>query len=176
MQSVFSLEVIWKYMIAHAVILFFLFMGLVNFSIPIMGEIRPYFILMPFYYFAIYRPTLLPPIFIFGIGLLYDLILGLPIGIHSLFFLTCFLIIKSQRLYFIGQGYHMTWIGFGLTVLSVLLVEYLFFSLKAGLFLSLAPITYAAFISVLLYPFISIILIYISRLLPHVSNVSLSVE
>lgn len=149
------------------VVIFFLFMlGLVSFSIPMSGEVRPFFILMALYYWAIYRPSLLHPFFVFIYGIIFDLILGFPLGIHAVLFLLVQWVIKSQRLFFMGQTYLVVWIGFSLTVLSVLSVEWIFFSALAGAWLNLTSILTGFVMTSLLFPLITLMFIVVHKILP----------
>lgn len=176
MESVYAFNNVWRYGIIHGftLILFFLSFALINAQVEI--NARPYFMLMILYYWAIYRPSLMSAWFIFVIGFLYDLVLGFPAGLHSILFLAYYWIIKLQRVFFLGQGYSMTWIGFCLSCFAVLTLEHIFFSAIAGTFLTLSSVLNGLFLSGLIYPFVSLVLTLLSHILPPVSQTSFSVE
>ncbi len=169
MVELFSPEKInwlWRVLIAQAIVFSLFMLGLISFSIPMSGEVRPFFILMALYYWAIYRPSLLHPVLVFFYGLVFDLVLGFPVGIHAVLFLLVQWVIKSQRLFFMGQTYLVVWIGFSLTVLSILSIEWFFFSALAGSWLSLKTITLTFLMTSLLFPLVTFFFIMAHKILP----------
>jgi rod shape-determining protein MreD len=68
--------------------------------------------LMSVYYWTIYRPDLLPPPAIFGIGLLEDLSTGAPLGGSALVLLGAYALVLNQRRLFLGKPFALTWAGF----------------------------------------------------------------
>lgn len=172
----FSFQTLARYSLAYAFLAFLFFVGLVSLSIPMTESVRPYFFLMAVYYWAIYRPSLMPSFVIFASGLLYDLVLGFPVGLHAVLFLSVYLIIKNQRSFFLGQSYFIGWLGFLMTCLSVQMIEYLFFSLRLGSVLSLFPLVGNFLISALFFPLISLIFILLNRILPLAPKSIISVD
>lgn len=169
MLELFSSEKIdwfWRVALAHSVIFFLFMLGLISFSIPMSGAVRPFFILMAIYYWAINRPTLIHPFFVFIYGIIFDSVLGFPIGIHSLLFLTVQWVIKRQRSFFLGQTYLVVWMGFAMTSLSVVLIEWLFFSVIAETWLNIKPMFFSFLITVLSFPIGTLIFIAVHRILP----------
>lgn len=160
----------WRLSIAQSIIFILFMMGLVSFSLPLTEQIRPYFILIAIYHWTIYRPTLLHPILIFGIGFIFDLILAWNLGLHSILFLLVQWIIGKQRLFLLGQTYLVVWIGFALTCLSVIAFEWLFFSAVAGSWQAgISPLV-SCIATILLYPLVSLLFISVQRLLPAVPH------
>lgn len=158
---------LWRLMFAQCICLFFLLFDLINFSVPLMGEIRPYLFLMTIYYWAIFRPTLLPALWIFVLGILYDVVLGFPLGLHSILFLVVQYIVRRQRLYLMGQPFTLVWLGFVITCSLVALCEWGFFS---ALHLQPMPFMSGMFsflCSAVVFPFIQMMLLFNHRLLPE---------
>ena len=56
--------------------------------IPFYMEVAPILPLVSIYHWAIYRPNLLPVFAVFILGLLQDILVGTPIGLYTLVFLT----------------------------------------------------------------------------------------
>lgn len=156
----------WRLSVAQAIIFALFLAGLVSFSLPMADQIRPYFILIIIYHWAIYRPTLLHPIQVFGMGFVLDLILGLTLGLHSILFLLLQWIMSKQRLFLMGQTYLVVWIGFALTCLSFVVFEWLFFSALAGSWLSFGSLFSSCIATILLFPLVSLLFISVQRLLP----------
>lgn len=142
-------------------------LNLVNFALPYAGQVRPLFLLMAIYYWAIFRPTLIPPVMAFMWGLLLDLLSGAPVGLNALIFLIVQWVVRDQRLYLMGQSYVTLWLGFAVTAFAYCFVQWLLFSLLyttlAGYGMPLAT----ALLSVGLFPLISLILVFTHRFLPH---------
>jgi rod shape-determining protein MreD len=167
MRDIFSENFDWLWRIALAqsfnIILFFL--SLINFSLPLSGEVRPHFLIMMIYFWTIHRPTLMSPFFVFVLGLFYDLFLGYPVGFHSVVFLAVQWVLKTQRLFFMGQTYLVQWIGFFISCLACFMIEWLFFSLFSAKILGFSYVLGSLFMSTFLFPFISLVFIGLHRLL-----------
>ena len=86
--------------------------------IPGYMQIAPVLALISIYHWAIYRPNLLPIFAVFILGLLQDLLLGTPVGLYVLVFLTVHGVVLSQRRFFVGKSFIFFWFGFA--VISML--------------------------------------------------------
>jgi len=86
--------------------------------IPGYMQIAPILALISIYHWAIYRPNLLPILAVFILGLLQDLLLGTPVGLYVLVFLTVYGVVLSQRRFFVGKSFIFFWFGFA--VISML--------------------------------------------------------
>jgi len=147
-----------------------LILSLVSFSLPFTGAIRPLFILIPLYYWSVYRPTIMPLLWVFALGLLIDLIMGVPVGLHAALFVIAHFIIKTQRLFLMGQPYMMLWLGFMIVCMSVFAVKWLFFmALYQSTIAINAPLSSAG-ITILLFPIFASVLALVHRILPPVSK------
>ncbi|MGH1398251.1 MAG: rod shape-determining protein MreD [Alphaproteobacteria bacterium] len=94
-----------------SLVLFF-FLNIVSLPLPIIGSAHLPLILMAFYYWAIYRPTLTPPALVFGLGLLLDLLTPSVMGVNALLFTLIYVTITNQRNFLIGQPFLVIWFGF----------------------------------------------------------------
>jgi rod shape-determining protein MreD len=74
--------------------------------------LMPLFTLMTVYHWTIYRPDLLPPLALFGIGLADDLLSGEPPGVASLLYLLSRSAVLRCRRRFIDQSFLFIWGGF----------------------------------------------------------------
>ena len=86
--------------------------------IPGYMQIAPILVLISIYHWAIYRPNLLPIFAVFILGLLQDLLLGTPVGLYILVFLTVYGVVLSQRRFFVSKSFTVYWFGFA--VISML--------------------------------------------------------
>ena len=161
-----GLDWLWRISLAQTLILVLFFIGVISLSQPLADEVRPYFLLMAVYYWAIYRPTLLHPLQIFIFGLLFDILLALPVGGHAFLFLFVHWVIQHQRLYFLSQTYLVVWIGFALTCFSICVLEWLIYSALKQNWLPLIPILSTFVVSVLVFPVVSLLFVGVLRILP----------
>lgn len=83
-------------------------------QIPGYAALTPVFTLMAAYHWTIYRPDLLPPVALFGIGIAEDLLAGSPIGVNALLLLVTRVAVLSHRRYFINRNFPFVWTGFTL--------------------------------------------------------------
>ncbi len=77
-------------------------------------EIFPMLNIIAIFYWAIYRPDLVPPVVLFLIGLIDDVVMGTPLGLMASVFLLAYGITLSQRQFFIGKAFYVTWLGFSI--------------------------------------------------------------
>lgn len=161
-----SLQNGWRLGVAHGMILLLAVLDLISFSMPYAGNVRPFFLLVGVYYWAVYRPTLMPPWYVFALGLMTDILSGLPVGL-SAFVLVCVQwIVRSQRLYLMGQSFLGMWMGFGVTCLIVAAMQIILFSVVTQSLPPVAPALASVGLSVCLFPAISLALVGTHRLLP----------
>lgn len=83
-------------------------------QIPGYAALTPVFTLMAAYHWTIYRPDLLPPVALFGIGIAADLLAGSAIGVNALLLLLTRVAVLSHRRYFINRNFAFVWTGFTL--------------------------------------------------------------
>ncbi|CAA7620474.1 rod shape-determining protein MreD [Magnetospirillum sp. UT-4] len=103
-----------RHLVPFGVTLVLLLLTAVPTHLPGFGAVAPMLPLMGVYYWAIYRPDLLPAWAAFLIGLLYDVIAGTPLGAVALVLLLVQGVAASQRKFFLGKSFIVTWWAFGL--------------------------------------------------------------
>lgn len=152
--------------LAQALTILILGLNIVSFSLPYSGEIKPFLMLIAIYYWSVYRPTLLPVWLAFSYGLILDLLAGFPVGVNAIIFVLVRWIITDQRLYLTGQSFLMSWYAFGATALGAGILQWLIFSAAALRFLPFSSGLASLLLSIFLFPFFSIILHGVHKLLP----------
>lgn len=158
-----------RLMLAQGVILLFVLLTVVSFSVPHAGDFKPFFVLMAVYYWAIYRPTIMPVAYTFALGLIIDLLAELPIGLTALVLVGLQTIVQRSRLFLMGQPYVMVWLGFAIMAVAYALSLWLLMSLSVlnfALMGAFVQTMIAALLSVLLFPLASLLLQAVHRLLP----------
>jgi rod shape-determining protein MreD len=74
----------------------------------------PLFDIMIIYYWSIYNPKLFPRWFVLLMGILQDILCGLPLGITALSNLLLREVIVSRRRFFIKEPFMLIWLSFAL--------------------------------------------------------------
>lgn len=87
-------------------------LGAVPLHVPGFASVTPLLPMIGIYYWAIYRPDLMPVAAVFVIGLLYDALSGTPMGVSAAIFVIVHGIIDSQRRFFAGKSFMIVWLGF----------------------------------------------------------------
>ena len=147
---------------------FFLIVFLLNFVVfplPFEPAIVPAFVVMAIFYWAIYRPSIVPPVFCFLLGIGADLIANFPLGLHALSFTLLQWFISSQRRYLMGQPYILTWLALGLSVFVIELVRWIVLESSDG-FGAIFDNFLDFIISFLLFPIVNLALVRVHKILP----------
>ena len=76
--------------------------------------IRPVFLLIPVYYWARRDPDALSPLLVLAVGLLRDLIVGLPLGASAACLLICYWGAVRHARMVLGRNFVNVWIRFSL--------------------------------------------------------------
>ena len=155
-----------RFLFAHSIIFFLFVFSLINLSLPLTGQIRPFFILMAIFYWSMHRPNMIHPLLLFVYGIAFDLILNFPVGLHAILFLLVQWVIKTQRAFFMGQPYLVVWICFACTCFSVFAIEWIFFSVISSMLLNLTPVLSSFLLTVLMFPPVSLFFMLINKMLP----------
>lgn len=166
-------SILWfsRLAIVQVVIGFLFVLNVVNFSIPYTADIRPFFLLMAVYYWAVFRPSLIPPAFAFVWGFLLDLLSGLPVvGLNAIILLIIQWVVRDQRVYLMGQPFPMLWAGFAVTAGVYALLLWGAVALFTLQWPAYMPTLISALLTITLFPIIGLLLVLTHRLLPQESS------
>ena len=111
------------------VLVLLLVLSVFPFKIGHVGEIRPSFILMAIYYWAIMRPSTLPPLAAFFVGIAFDLMGGFPLGLNAMTLVVAQWVTRTQRKFLLGQPFAVIWMGLMLVSLGSGLLQWALYSL-----------------------------------------------
>ena len=120
--------------------------------IPGYMAVAPVLPLVSIYHWAIYRPNLLPVFTVFILGLMQDFLMGTPVGLYVLVFLTVYGIVLSQRRFFAEKSFIFYWFGFGVISLLASIESYLLGSVWNVVFLDLNAAIYQYIILLGMFP------------------------
>ncbi len=135
-----------------------------------LGEIRPAFLLIAVYYWAVFRPQMLSPAGAFAAGLALDLVSAWPLGMNALSLLVVQWVVKSQRNFLLGQNFMVIWFSFALVALLSGILQWAVFSLLELHFMSIRPVLTGILMTAVVYPLIAMPLFRINRTLERRSS------
>jgi rod shape-determining protein MreD len=114
---------------------------------------EPVFALVPTFAWAMIRPSFLPSLALFVLGLFLDLLWGGPLGLWPLCLLVAYGAVLITRRFLSGQGFLALWGWYGLACLVGLGVGYGLMTLKAGSLPNLVALFWQWLASAALFPF-----------------------
>jgi rod shape-determining protein MreD len=141
---------------------------------PGLGPLRlsPFSTLCVVYFWSIYRPDLFTASAAFLIGLAYDALAGLPLGLSSLALLLMRHLVVSQQRFFLARSFPVVWFCLALLAPAVIGVRWLLGCLWWGHWFALAPPMLELGLSLALYPPIAWLLGRIHNQIPRVIHAS----
>lgn len=92
---------------------------------PEIAPVMPMLSLTAVYYWAVFRPDLLPVWLAFLLGLLQDLLTAGPLGVGALTLLAMHLSVSGQRRVFVNASFGMLWVVFALFAAAALSLGWL---------------------------------------------------
>jgi rod shape-determining protein MreD len=120
--------------------------------VPGYAVLTPAFTLMAVYHWTIYRPDLLPPLGLFGVGLAQDLLAGWPVGVGALVLLLARAAVLRYRGYFINRTFPFVWTGFTVFSVAAMLVLWGVHCLVQLTFLDLRTTVFRAVLTIAIFP------------------------
>lgn len=156
-----------RFCVPYTLIFVFWVLDMISLNIPYFQDVQPSFMLMFLFYWSIYRPTLIPSLLVFMMGLMLDLVSGFPVGLHALLFILIQRVITDQRKIFSGQPFWTVLFGYCLVAVFFNLVQYFVFGLIRGDFISYQPVLATIMLSIIFFPFVSLIMHLTHKVLPY---------
>ncbi|WP_430474754.1 rod shape-determining protein MreD [Thalassospira lucentensis] len=132
-----------------------LLINLLPVSIPLLSTASPALSLMAVFYWSVNRPDLLTAVTAFFLGLLQDLLMGLPLGVSSLVLLLVQTGSASQGRFFHNKPFSVMWWGFALVAIPALLVQWLLSSALIGAFLPIKATVVSYILTAVLFPIVA---------------------
>lgn len=161
-----KLEVIVRTTLVYLFILILFILNVMGTSASPTDALEIPFVLMLIYYWSIYRPTLIPPFLAFSLGLIFDLLSGLPVGLSSFLFVLVRQLTSEQRVFLTSQTFFVVWLGFMVVCASGVLIQWMLFGLVNLQWPPLEPPLRVIVIGIIIYPLISMILNLSHKILP----------
>ena len=128
-------------------------------GLPGWSQINPVLPLIAVYHWSVHRPDLLGGTLVLVIGLIHDVLNGLPLGLHALVFLTVHGIVVFKRRYLVGKSFPLQWTGFVIAALGAAALSWILGSIHAFHLIGPDPLVYQYLVTIGLYPAVAWFLI-----------------
>jgi rod shape-determining protein MreD len=140
-----------------------LFLGILPWNTHTLGPMNANLVLIPIYYWTLYRPRLMSIWAVAALGLLSDLFGGPMIGINMLSFLIGYRVAVWQRKIFAGAPFIIVWGGFLLMSGVAGVVQWLLVSWWTGQIVNAHPVLLLYLITAVAYPPCAYVFAWIQR-------------
>jgi len=114
--------------------------------------VTPSLVTISVFYWSLHRPNLMSAPVVFVLGLLSDILTGVPMGLSPLILLLVHGISASQRLVFVGRAFIVTWWGFLLVGAGVAFLSWVIACLYSLSILPILPVLMQFVLSMLVFP------------------------
>lgn len=101
-------------------------------NLPGFSEIAPMYSLVAVYFWTLYRPEQFGYILAFSIGMLEDVLTGMPIGITALTLLLAQWLVFNQQMFFHGKSFIITWYAFFIVCAGAFFIKWFFINFIQG--------------------------------------------
>ncbi len=118
------LTMLWRWAVTVFVVAILIALSAFPFHIGDFGEIRPSFMIMAVYYWAVMCPPMLSPLAAFLSGAAFDLLTGLPFGLNAMTLVAVQWTTRAQRKFLLGQPFLVMWVGLGLVSVGAELLQW----------------------------------------------------
>ena len=134
-------------------------------SLPMSGyvSVAPGLTLMAIYCWSVWRPTGLPYVAVFLIGMLEDLLRGLPLGLTPLLLLILQAVIRAQHRHIQGRTFDVFWLGFVLAAALHGILQWLAAVALSGGYVGPEPGLFQLMFSVAIFPILAWLLLRAGR-------------
>lgn len=160
-----------RLLVPQLLLALFLFLNVASLPLPPplphADTVKAHLVLMAIYYWAIYRPTLVPPWQCFLVGLVMDILNHTTLGLNAIVLLIVQLLVRDQRKFLMGQPYIVIWAVYGLVAVCASCMQWGLHGLMEMRWVPIMPVLSGAAISLFLFPFVTILLVLTHRILPH---------
>ena len=159
-------EDIARFGAVYALITLFFILDVIPVPQPFDGLMAVPFLTITVYYWAAYRPTLLPVLAVFILGLLLDIMGGTPIGLNAILLVLLHWAISDQRAFLSAQSFLMVWLVFCVVSTGVIIVQWAITGLVNLGWASIALLWPQMLAGIVAYPMLTILLHLIHKILP----------
>lgn len=149
-----KLNVLLNFFNANIILFVSFLLSLIPIYSPEVKKILPLFFVCVIYFSILMNWYRFPIWVLFLFGIIQDSILGLPIGVHSIIYVLCALIMDGFILKYFKKNYLYFWVGAIIYLSFYILLEYLAYSLVIGQLLNIVNSLIQLLLTIVLYPLI----------------------
>lgn len=146
---------------------FLILLSTVPWPLPVAAAAPPAIGMIAAFYWAVYRPELMPPTVIFALGLLQDSLEGGPLGVGALVLLIVYGTVRLQRRFLLGKPFAVVWWGFMMTAAAAEALLWGIHSLLGGAPVDPGAAGFQFGVTVAVYPLLAWLFGWIHRGLPE---------
>jgi len=144
-------------------ILLLVLLAHLHLPLPFYAEVAPALPLMGIYYWAVFRPDLMPRILVFTIGLFQDALIGAPFGLSAMVYLLAHGFVLSQRRFLVGKPFWIFWSGFAIIAPVAGALTWFLTSVFRGALLPSDVVLASVVLTVVAFPAIAWLLLHSQR-------------
>ncbi len=159
-------ESFFRFALVYSAITFFFIAEIITLPAPFDGIKLVPFLLITIYFWALYRPQIMPPLLAFTLGLLADILSGMPIGIGAITLVFLNWLISSQRIFLYAQSFLIIWIIFSVFYTAIIALQWLFYGLISLQWSSISNIIPQLIAGIIAFPFLMSAYHMIHKILP----------
>ncbi|NKB48595.1 MAG: rod shape-determining protein MreD [Alphaproteobacteria bacterium] len=141
----------------------FVLVGQLPLPLPTLSDVAPAFALISLYYWAVFRPDLMPYAAVFGLGIVQDAVAGAPFGMYALVYLLVQALVLNQRRFIAGKPFWVFWSAFALVAPIATFAAWILASLARGTFLAPETTLVALVMTIILFPVVAWLLVHAQR-------------
>ncbi len=127
-------------------------------GLPGQAELQCALVLGCVFFWSLFRPASLPPLLVFGLGMLADLLSFGPLGISVLVLLIVHGLAMLWRYDLTRQSFLMVWLVFAVIATGAAALQWALISLLTFQMLPAMPVFFQAALSAGLYPLLAVVL------------------
>ncbi|HSR56214.1 MAG TPA: rod shape-determining protein MreD [Alphaproteobacteria bacterium] len=154
-------------LIPLVVSILFVFVAVLPLPIPGFGVIMPMLALGSVFFWAVHYPSLLPPVAVFAIGLIQDVLTGALLGTGAVILLLAYGAVVSQRVFFRNKSFLVIWWSFMIVALGVGLLAWVLASLFGGRLMPTEAAIIQVLVTIAVYPLLTGVLHGVHKFVPR---------
>jgi len=120
--------------------------------VPRLNSLMPSLALCVVYFWSIHRPSLFGMGSAFAVGLIQDMLTGVPLGLNTLVLLLTRAGVATQARLFLGKPFSVHWWGFCLIALIAAVTSWVLAAVALGMIVPIGQVLASALFSALVFP------------------------
>jgi rod shape-determining protein MreD len=133
------------------------------FGLPAQAELQPEILLASTFFWSLYRPQAMPPPVVFLLGLVSDLLSGMPVGVSVIILLLVQGFVFRWRRFLTRQGFAVVWLVFAALAIGSAVLDWALVSALRTTLFPFAPVVIEACLGIGFYPGLALLFIRAHR-------------